>query len=477
MDDPLVSIIMRSFNEGWALRETLPALQTQHYRNWELIVIDSGSTDDSVELLRRAEPRHFIQIQPHEYNPSRVLNCGMDLARSPFGIFLNADATPQGPDWLRPLVQALFEPRTAAVFGRQVPRPDCQAVYACDYERCFGPNRESAHWEHFFSMASSGLRKDVWARRGFDEKFQYSEDDEYTRWCKAQGYRIVYVPESVVAHSHHYTPEQAYQRTFGEGRALAAVTAIAVVWQGRREMFGISWVLLGWLNDLRRDLAFCARARRWREWPHAARIRWQQRRGKRAGFRDGWTARGESRFQNPKPKVQNSMCKPRSIEALDDGLWSLDSDQRFTEDGSEELEGHLRQICDQIRDGVRAAVPAQKLEALLLGGGYGRGEGGVWRTESGDWPYNDLEFYVFLRGSLWLNERRHQASLQALAKRLSAAGAGRLTRSCAGVSPASFGGVPPPIPQPSTGGTPVGLAGGTPAPPTPAAVESLFANA
>src|SRR6266567_4216010 len=100
-------------------------------------------------------------------------------------------------------------------------------------------------------------------------------------------------------------------------------------------------------------------------------------------------------------------------------LWTLDSCQRFTEDGSDELEGHLRQICDQVRDGVRAAVPAQKLEALLLGGGYGRGEGGVCRTESGDWPYNDLEFYVFLRGSLWLNERRHQARLQALAKRLS----------------------------------------------------------
>ena len=45
MSDPLVSIIMRSFNEAWALRETLPALRSQDYRNWELIVIDSGSTD------------------------------------------------------------------------------------------------------------------------------------------------------------------------------------------------------------------------------------------------------------------------------------------------------------------------------------------------------------------------------------------------------------------------------------------------
>src|SRR6266545_3960077 len=146
MSDPLVSIIVRSFNEGWALRETLPALRAQDYPDWELIVIDSGSTDGSVELIRQATPRHFIQIAPHEYNPARVMNRGMQLARSDCGIFLNADATPQGPSWLRPLVNGLLDPQVAAVFGRQIPRPDCQAVHAHDYERCFGPNRESASW-------------------------------------------------------------------------------------------------------------------------------------------------------------------------------------------------------------------------------------------------------------------------------------------------------------------------------------------
>ena len=48
MSDPLVSIIMRSFNEGWALRETLPAIAAQDYANWELLVFDSGSTDGSI---------------------------------------------------------------------------------------------------------------------------------------------------------------------------------------------------------------------------------------------------------------------------------------------------------------------------------------------------------------------------------------------------------------------------------------------
>jgi rhamnosyltransferase len=274
---------MRSFNEGWALRETLPALAAQNYRNWELVAIDSGSTDGSAGLLRQFRPRHLIQIRPGDYNPSRVMNHGMHLAQSDYGIFLNADATPQGRDWLEPLVAALQDPHTAAVFGRQIPRPGCHAVYAHDYERCFAAARASAHWEHFFSMVSSGLRKDIWAKRGFLEKMQYSEDDEYTRWCRAQGYKVIYCPDSVVMHSHNYSPQQVYKRSFGEARALAAV------WT--REAKEINWprtVLLGWLNDLRRDLLFCVRSGCLAELPHAARIRWNQRRAKLAGFRAGW---------------------------------------------------------------------------------------------------------------------------------------------------------------------------------------------
>lgn len=283
MNDPHVSIIMRSFNEAWALKDTLLALKAQSFTNWDLIVVDSGSTDGSQELIRAAEPAHFVQITPSEYNPSRVMNHGMRLANSDFGIFLNADATPQGANWLRPLVEALQSPRTAACFGRQIPRPDCRAVFACDYDRCFGPQRESAKWDHFFSMVSSGLRRDVWAIRGFREDLQYAEDDEYTRWCKGQGYAIDYISESVVMHSHNYTPEQSYKRSFGDARAIAKA------WDQAPEQF--SWmktVFLGWLNDVRHDLRFCVREQRFNEIAHAMRIRWRQRNGKLAGFREGW---------------------------------------------------------------------------------------------------------------------------------------------------------------------------------------------
>ena len=92
---------------------------------------------------------------------------------------------------------------------------------------------------------------------------------------------------------------------------------------------------------------------------------------------------------------------------------------RFTIDGTEALENRLAQICDEVRDGVRSIVPSRRLEALLLGGGYGRGQGGVLRTKDGDQPYNDLEFYVCLQGSHLLNRRRYHHPLHRLGRQLS----------------------------------------------------------
>lgn len=87
---------------------------------------------------------------------------------------------------------------------------------------------------------------------------------------------------------------------------------------------------------------------------------------------------------------------------------------RFTIDGSAALEQHLATICNRVAAGIRGLVPKGRLELILLGGGYGRGEGGVWRTSDGDRPYNDLEFYVFLRGNRHLNRRLYGRALHVL---------------------------------------------------------------
>lgn len=86
----------------------------------------------------------------------------------------------------------------------------------------------------------------------------------------------------------------------------------------------------------------------------------------------------------------------------------------FTLDGSLDLEQHLAHSCRRIAAGVRGIVSDERLEGLLLGGGYGRGEGGVLHTPSGNKPYNDLEFYVFLRGNRHVNELRFGHALHVL---------------------------------------------------------------
>lgn len=279
MNLPLVSIIMRSYNEGWALKETLPALKSQSFKRWELIVIDSGSNDGSVEMIQQMNPRHFIKIKPSEYNPSKVMNQGMTLASTPYCVFLNADATPQNPIWLTSLFDALQDENTAAVFGKQIPRPDCKAVFACDYERCFGPNRESKSWDHFFSMVSSGLRKDIWSQRGFNEKLTYAEDDEYTRWCIQQGYQVVYCEESVAMHSHNYTLQESLKRGYGDALAMAKAGSVTP-----SQKSYIKTRILGTLSDLKHDFKFCKNHGRLPEFPHALAIRWAQRKGKWLGY-------------------------------------------------------------------------------------------------------------------------------------------------------------------------------------------------
>lgn len=104
---------------------------------------------------------------------------------------------------------------------------------------------------------------------------------------------------------------------------------------------------------------------------------------------------------------------PRAIERRQ-AVSPPDIGARFTLDGSAELEQHLAQTCARIAAGLRGLLPRGRLEAVLLGGGYGRGEGGVLFDASGARPYNDLEFYVCLRGNRHLNERRFGRALHVL---------------------------------------------------------------
>ena len=273
-----VSVVMRSFNEAWAIGDTIRQLFNQDFQGEiELIVIDSGSSDGSVEIIRDAKPAKFIQIPLGTYVPGVVLNQGAREASHDWIVYLNADATPVGRNWLTELIRpCLDNPKFGAGFSRQIPRPDCKAVFAHDYDRCFGPDRESRNWDHFFSMVGSITHRSVLEKVPIREDLQYAEDDEWTRRLVAAGYEIPYALDSVVMHSHNYTLKQFYKRAFGDAKALAATVAAPP-----------RPVPIGWAVDSLRDAKWCLRNNRIGGIPFAIATRFAQRLGQRDGHRAG----------------------------------------------------------------------------------------------------------------------------------------------------------------------------------------------
>jgi len=279
-----VSVVMRSFNEAWAVGETIQSLQQQDFDGEiELIVIDSGSSDDSIRIIKALNPAKLIQIPLGTYVPGVVMNQGAREASHDWIIYLNADATPVGKNWLKELIlPCLHQENFGAGFSRQVPRPDCEAVFAHDYDRCFGPERESSSWEHFFSMVSSITHRSVLEAQPFREDLQYAEDDEWTRRLITEGYKIVYAEKSIAMHSHNYTPQQSYKRAFGDAKAFAIARQFDPI---RKTDY--SFIVLGTLKDAAKDIRWCLKNKRITGIPGAIAIRFAQRYGRHMGYKTG----------------------------------------------------------------------------------------------------------------------------------------------------------------------------------------------
>jgi rhamnosyltransferase len=291
---PRVSIVVRSKNDGALIGATLRGVLAQDYPGgFELIHIDSGSTDNTVEIISSFKPAKLIEIRAEDYVPGVVLNRGMREASSQYVVFLNSDCEPCNPLWLSGLLACVqADPANGAAFGRQIARPDCQAVYAHDYERCYGPARETAKWDHFFSMANSVVNRSAWEQEPFREDLQYSEDDEWSRRLIKCGWKVPYAEQSAVFHSHNYTLAQAYKRCFGEAFALAALDSV----DGNTINF-FRTVLGGVAQESLRDFRYCLTNGRLIEWPHAVAVRTAQRLGKLKGFRKGWVRYRSSNLQ------------------------------------------------------------------------------------------------------------------------------------------------------------------------------------
>lgn len=223
------SIIVLTKNAGKGWEKLLQRLFSQDLSGeYEVIVIDSGSTDDSVEIARRY-PVRLVQIPPEEFHHGRTRNLGAELARGEILVYITQDALPLRDDWLQKLVDNFADPLVAMVCGRQIPwehtRPPEKFFHMYNFPdfkiRVTAHDRDYYHDNMFISDVNSALRKDIWQKSRFSEKVIAAEDKELAARLLRAGWTIVYEPEAAVHHAHNLSPGDVFKRHLLFGTALA----------------------------------------------------------------------------------------------------------------------------------------------------------------------------------------------------------------------------------------------------------------
>ncbi len=218
---PKVTVIMRSKNSDWVIAQALAGLFSQDFTDFELMVVDSGSTDRTLEIVKQY-PCTLIEIEPGNYYPGAVLNMAIEKAGTDIVVFQNSDVAYLFPQALGRLVAAFDEPDVQAAFARQMPRPDAETWVRRDYTKSFSDADEAPPWITL-SLPLAAMRKSIWQHHHFYTNAWASEDTEWGNWARNNGHKIKYVPDAVVMHSHNYTLRQIYGRRFVEGEADAFI--------------------------------------------------------------------------------------------------------------------------------------------------------------------------------------------------------------------------------------------------------------
>ena len=266
---PAVSIIMRSRNDMPLISATLTAIYRQRFHDFELLNVDCTSTDGTAEEIRRWNPQGVVSIRPEDYVPGKVLNAAVARCSGQLVVFNNSDCIPQHEDWLENLITPLQERSADIVYANQLPRPDARPLVRKDYIRAFGDGKIAASWDHFFSLASAAAPRELLMRYPFNEQVQYSEDVEWSYRLKQLHFRIGYVADAVVEHSHNYTGPEVWKRFYNEGKAEY------VIFGPRRNFF--SGFLRPWLAENCRDFGYLCRHREFAAIPGGIVYRWQQK--------------------------------------------------------------------------------------------------------------------------------------------------------------------------------------------------------
>jgi rhamnosyltransferase len=232
-----VSIVIPTRNGTVTLPAVLEALARQRIDiPVETLAIDSASTDDTVALLRRHGVK-VLDINSDAFDHGLTRNLGLSLATGDLVVLLVQDAVPASADWLSNLIAPFdADPQLAGTFARQEPSPNAGNItrhYHASYlasspggriatltSGAFSELEPAARLDRCtFDNVCSCVRRTVWQRHQF-QSTAIGEDIAWAKNVLLAGYRLAYVPEAVVIHSHERSVRYEFWRTVTLHREL-----------------------------------------------------------------------------------------------------------------------------------------------------------------------------------------------------------------------------------------------------------------
>jgi len=224
-----ISVIIPTFNAGGCVGNLLSMLKLQDTPPFEIIVIDSSSADNTVKIAEQFGAKTII-IPKHGFNHGGTRNIAAAGTAGDVLVFVTQDALPADNILLRRLTNPLGEADIAAAFGRHIPKPDASPLEI--FARHFNyPDKESVKGmkdirdygikTFFSSNVCSAIKKDLFLKAGmFPEGVRANEDMLIAARLILQGYRVAYVPDARVIHSHNYSLLEQFRRYYNIGSSL-----------------------------------------------------------------------------------------------------------------------------------------------------------------------------------------------------------------------------------------------------------------
>jgi rhamnosyltransferase len=219
-----VSIVIRTLNEARHLEELLKKIQLQitNGLNYEIVLVDSGSTDATLEIAERYGC-NILHIARADFSFGRSLNVGCLEACGKILIFISGHCVPVDELWLQNLCQPILDGVAEYSYGHQLGGPDSYTSEKRIFAK-FYPSISSIPQDGFFcNNANSALLKSTWEQFRFDEDLTGLEDMEIAQRLVLGGGRIAYVATASVFHYHYEEWAQVLRRFERESIALQKI--------------------------------------------------------------------------------------------------------------------------------------------------------------------------------------------------------------------------------------------------------------